>query len=66
MSKSNHLFDAIFKPTKQSPELFLINNNGKITIEIINITEGITKSDRLPFSPYIRTLEYPMLNAHNI
>ena len=31
MSKSNHLFDAIFEPTKQSPELFLINNNGEIT-----------------------------------
>jgi len=31
MSKSNHLFDAIFEPTKQSSDLFLINNNGKIT-----------------------------------
>ena len=31
MSKSNHLFDAIFEPTKKSPELFLINNNGEIT-----------------------------------
>jgi malonyl-CoA/methylmalonyl-CoA synthetase len=31
MSKPNHLFDAIFEPTKQSPELFLINNNGEIT-----------------------------------
>ena len=31
MPKSNHLFDAIFEPTKQSLELFLINNNGEIT-----------------------------------
>ena len=31
MSKSNNLYDDIFEPTKQSPELFLINNNGEIT-----------------------------------
>ena len=36
MSKSNHLFDAIFEPTKQSPELFLISQNNQSNCESID------------------------------
>ena len=31
MSNTNHLFDAIFEPTQQSPVLFLIHNNWETT-----------------------------------